>query len=264
MAGEARSSTFLVSTATLMLGLPADLLNFSPAVNSVGLVKNVMSDLQTGTVELTQGQYNTTVDSKKNLAKVTLKAEWYEYTMRNLVYAAGLDGTVITPQTAATTVPGAITPPSGGVTTITVASATGFAVGDYIIIAESAANNPEEDKMQFRKIQSISGAIFTLDVALKVAFAAGATVRKASITGVGSKRDDKVLAALVTGTLSDNSPVIMAFPKVRISKGFGIGFQNQQYQNMPVEFEVLDSTPQDPHYARCVEQGNASSFLLGV
>ena len=41
MAGEARSIDFLVGTATIMLGLPADLRDFRPETHSIGLVKNV-------------------------------------------------------------------------------------------------------------------------------------------------------------------------------------------------------------------------------
>ena len=41
MAGEARSINFAVGTATIMLGAPADLRNFTPTTHSIGLVKDV-------------------------------------------------------------------------------------------------------------------------------------------------------------------------------------------------------------------------------
>lgn len=262
MAGEARTSTFMLATATVMLGAPADLLNFAPDTHSIGLAKNVMADQQTGEVELTQGQFNTVVDSKKNSAKNAVKFEMYEYTSRNLAYALGLDGATFSKQTTQTTIPAAVVPGAGGVSSITVASATGFSVGNYILISEASGNNPEEDKIITRQITGIVGNVITVDVAIKVAFLAGAVVRKSNIMGVGQKKDDAILAMAISGTLSDNTPVLMCYPKVRISKGFSANFQTQQYGNMPIEISVLDSTQQDPHYARLQAQGSASAFLL--
>ena len=55
MAGEARSIDFLVGTATIMLGLPADLRDFRPETHSIGLVKNVKLMAEATYIELTPG-----------------------------------------------------------------------------------------------------------------------------------------------------------------------------------------------------------------
>ena len=262
MAGDARSSTFMLATATVMLGAPVDLLNFTPNTHSIGLVKDVVADQATGEVKLTHGQFNSIVDSKKNSAENMVKFSVFEYTAKQLAYGLGIDGSTLTAQTAQTTIPNALNPPVNGSTSIVVAATTGFTVGRYILISEASGSNPEEDKIIARQITGIVGTSITVDTAIKVSFAAGAVVRQANIIGIGRKTDDDILGMAISGTLSDNTPVVLYYPKVRVAKGFNMAFQVQQYGSMPFEITVMDSTPSDPHYARCQANGSASAFIV--
>ena len=103
MAGEARSDSFLLGTATVMIGAQADLMNLNVA-NSVGLVKNIMLQTTPGFTELTQGVKNTLVYSVMTSNKSMVQGEMFEYTSRNMAYALSIDGTSLSPSTVASTV----------------------------------------------------------------------------------------------------------------------------------------------------------------
>jgi hypothetical protein len=92
MAGEARSIDFLVGTATIMLGLPADLRDFRPETHSIGLVKNVKLMAEATYIELTQGIRNSVVHSVKTGEPVRASAEVYEFNAANWSYALGFSG----------------------------------------------------------------------------------------------------------------------------------------------------------------------------
>ena len=92
MAGEARSIDFLVGTATIMLGLPADLRDFRPETHSIGLVKNVKLMAEATYIELTQGIRNSVVHSVKTGEPVRASAEVYEFNASNWSYALGFSG----------------------------------------------------------------------------------------------------------------------------------------------------------------------------
>ena len=58
---------------------------------------------------------------------------------------------------------------SAGASTVSVTSATGFAVGDTVCVSTSGGN------MEFNRIAAISGTTFTLEFNLRLAAASGAT-----------------------------------------------------------------------------------------
>lgn len=92
MAGEAQTTQFNVSSATLMLGEMGHGLDLTPELNSLGLVKDVSVSVTKERIELGQGITNDTVDSQVTGNTVSVSANVYEYTAKNLAYAAGIDG----------------------------------------------------------------------------------------------------------------------------------------------------------------------------
>ena len=240
MAGEAKTNAFMLGTATVMLGAPADLFNLTPLANSIGLVKNFKMDANATYVKLTQGVQNKTVHSTKTGNDITATMEAYEYTAKNLTYALSLDGyNASAAITASTTI--SVRTSS---TVFTVLSAVGLVVGRYIMIQTGY-----QDQVVVRKIAALAGSSVTVD--LPVAnLAVGQTVRACNLIPVGSDQDDVFLSAYVVGTLADKSEVGILIPKVKVTKGFSLMFGSSDYQNLPLELTIYDQIPTDPHYDR--------------
>ena len=93
MPGLATSDEFFLSTATVMIGPQADLMELNVAEHSLGLVKNFSMQSDPTLVELTQGIRNQRVATMVTGTGLKTSWEMYEYTAENLAYAAGLDAT---------------------------------------------------------------------------------------------------------------------------------------------------------------------------
>jgi len=271
MAGEARSLDFLVGTATIMLGLPADLRDFRPETHSIGLVKNVKLMAEATYIELTQGLRNSVVHSVKTGEPVRASAEVYEFNAKNWEYALGFDGystvnpstnegsTVITAVTGAVALTGYLADAStGGYSTFTVTNTTNFAVGNYVLIQVGI-----NDVVIPRKITAIVTGVnptITVDVPVKnIAFPNGVTIKKSGVIKVGRKSEQPFLAMKIVGNMADGSEIAIEVPKLRVTKGFDITFQTSDYANMPFEFTVYDLVPTDPQYTRFQNEFDGAS-----
>lgn len=261
MAGEARTNAFLLQTATLMIGAQSDLFNLNESAHSVGLVKNIQISTEPSYTELTQGVKNNIVDSvmTKNVSRATM--EVYEYTAKNLMYALGLDGSSLT-TTGTDYAPTADVAPAA--TTLTVATdvTTTFAAGDWVEIAQgnnshivklsAAAYSAPNTTLTFTGYAVPTGLTFT---------AATTKVRKVVQIAVGSTVDQPYLSAkMVFGLLSDGKPISVLFPKIRITKGFNLSSQTDNYSNMPFEFTPYQQTAADPNYSKFPNVANAYVF----
>ena len=271
MAGEARSIDFLVGTATIMLGLPADLRDFRPETHSIGLVKNVKLMAEATYIELTQGLRNSVVHSVKTGEPVRASAEVYEFNASNWSYALGFSGynvgiPALNAGSATITTVEALVPSGGilapadvtGYDDFTLSTVTNFAVGDYVLIQVGY-----NDVVVPRRITTIAGSVITVDAPIKnVAFPAGVTVNKCLVVPVGRKSEQPFLAAKIVGNMADGREIAIEIPKLRITKGFDVTFQTSDYANMPFEFTVYDQIPADNQYARFQEQFDGASAAV--
>ena len=271
MAGEARSIDFLVGTATIMLGLPADLRDFRPETHSIGLVKNVKLMAEATYIELTQGLRNSVVHSVKTGEPVRASAEVYEFNASNWSYALGFSGynvgipalnagsATITTVEALVPSDGILAPASStGYDDFTLSTVINFAVGDYVLIQVGY-----NDVVVPRRITTIAGSVITVDAPIKnVAFPAGVTVNKCLVVPVGRKSEQPFLAAKIVGNMADGREIAIEIPKLRITKGFDVTFQTSDYANMPFEFTVYDQIPADSQYARFQEQFDGASAVV--
>lgn len=271
MAGEARSIDFLVGTATIMLGLPADLRDFRPETHSIGLVKNVKLMAEATYIELTQGIRNSVVHSVKTGEPVRASAEVYEFNASNWSYALGFSGynvgiPALNAGSATITTVEALVPSGGilapadvtGYNDFTLSTVTNFAVGDYVLIQVGY-----NDVVVPRRITTIAGSVITVDAPIKnVAFPAGVTVNKCLVVPVGRKSEQPFLAAKIVGNMADGREIAIEIPKLRITKGFDVTFQTSDYANMPFEFTVYDQIPADVQYARFQEQFDGASAVV--
>lgn len=258
MAGEAKTNAFMLGTATVMLGDREDLFDFTPANHSIGLVKNFNLTVDQSYTDLGQGLTNQTVFSVKTGSKVMATMEAYEYTGKNLTYALGMEGfSAGVAITASSSIIGTPTPTTTGFTMS--GALAGLIVGDYIKI--QTGNN---DQVLVRKVATITGAALTFVDPLPAIPAEGATVSKMNVIPLGSSTacEDTFVAAKIVGTLADCSEVVLLLPKVKVTKGFNMAFNSNDFQNLPLELTVYDLLADDDHYAAFAEFGNASAMLL--
>lgn len=253
MPGEAKTSEFLLSTATVMIGPQAKVMELTPALHSVGLIKNVQVSTELGFTELTQGVQNQVVSSVNNSVQNRIGGELYEYTARNLAYGAGLDGgdggfDTLTTQYALTSAVAA-----GVGSTIALASGgTDFAAGDFVILQDTLI----PDRVFIGKVASVS--INTLTLATGYTFTAENTgwlvastvAYKVRRVQVGSVAKQQRFGAKLVGILPETGePITLIFPKVAITKGLGFSFQTENFSNMPFEFMPYALVSTDPFYA---------------
>jgi hypothetical protein len=243
MAGEAKTSQFLLSAGTLMIGPYANLYSLNPAAHSIGLVKNVQVNSEQGLVELTQGVLNQIVYSVPNSVNVRVSAEVYEYTARNLAYAAGIDASGDSYNTDANSYTlDANIAANANLANINV---TPFSNGDWVAI-----QNANDDVVHVTRVTVNSGNL-DLERPVPVAFdAATARVFRVKELPVGLPPSSPSLAAKIVGILPENNePVTILFPKIRITKGLALSFQTENFSNMPFEFTAYSLVSTDPLYA---------------
>ncbi|CCV12935.1 hypothetical protein [Mesorhizobium sp. STM 4661] len=253
MAGTARTDRFLLSTATVMVGALADLHSFQPNTHSIGLVKNFTLTSDPGYVELTQGIKNTVVMSIRNQDGIKAACEVYEYTVRNLAYAAGLDasGVSFDPMPAMWISSGAAAPAA---VVITVASdiTSNLAAGDYIFLQDGI-----DDSVHIAKVLTAVFATATTTITFATGygvpagktFPIGTRIGKIKRIDLGGVQVQAEMAVKVVGILpKDNSPFTILLPRVKITKGLSVGFQTDNFGNLPFEFTPYAGVPTDPMY----------------
>ena len=248
MAGTAKTSQVLLSTATVMLGPMADVNILTPERHSIGLVKNVTYTSEPEFRELTQGLTNDVVMSVKVGDGSRVSMEVYEYTARNLAYAAGLDATGVEYDTSATLYTTSAAPTG---TSVTVSGTpTGISAGDYIYI-----QGGNDDLVHIGKVASIATSTITLAAGFAIpagmTFPAASRVRKVRTLNIGAATPSVTLACKITGIIdpSQNTPVSLVFPKVKVTRGMNLAFSTENYGNMPFEFTPYSLVSTDTAYA---------------
>ena len=242
MAGEAKTTQFAVGTATIMLGQMSDLMNLNAAAHSVGLAKNIVVTVDNTFLDLTQGVRNQLVYQVMTGQTTRVTAEVYEYTAKNLAYGLGLDGTALAAQTANTTLAANI---NANANLAQLANATGFAQNDWLILQPDASS----DEIQVRKISSLASSNATLSANVPILVPTGSLVKKVNLINVAGPDLPAFLSMKLVGNLADGTPIAMLFPKIRVTKGFTVGFQTDNYGNLPFEIAAFAQVPSDPNYA---------------
>lgn len=384
VAGSARSESFNLGAATVMIGPKEKVFDLTPENDSIGLVKNFTFSSNDQYIDLTQGVRNTIVYSVKTGSEVTASMEVYEYTPKNLAYALGLEGFELfkgADLKLKEDVNGGMVTTEIKVVADADSQADDFKAGDHVIMQGNKSSNEdlvfvgklaevaydagsapqvavagtvgdlvkalnaayvadktdkslkivqlEKGKMQviagttqtatcsdkFKTIFGITdgtdrgtltgtvevswrdslstlgfanndeatisidgdevaevvfktkpvadtSAYFTLTFERPIpegfSFVAGDRVRRVNLIPVGSAEAQPTLGAKIVGILPEGKePVTIIIPKLRITNGFSLGFQTDQYGNMPFEFTPLEQTPKDPFYKEYGDKGFA-------
>lgn len=243
MAGEARTTSFMLGTATVMVGPQADLFDLTPAEHSLGLVKNFTVTSEPAYTDLTQGIRNSIVYSVMTSNPVRATMEVFEFTSQNLAYSLGLDGKY-EPSDKAFSLDSPISGPSADEIDLETGGGADFKKGDWIMIQEG-----RDDKVLVRKVESVTTdtLVVSPDITKDIPVA-GTLIRKVNEIPIGAKEDQPFLGAKVVGTLANGEEIILVFPKIRITRGFTMAFSVDDYGNLPFEFQVYDLVQSDPHY----------------
>lgn len=248
MAGEAKTNLFLLNTATVMIGQTTDVLNLNSSAHSIGLVKNFKVVATPTYTQLTQGVSNTIVDSTLTANPVQATMDVFEYSAKNLKYALGLDGSTVTSTGLSYSPNGSVAPAATTFVVATTDLTSLFAAGDYCEITEGDnAHIVKLSAVAFSTNSTLTFAGYATPAGLT--FTTAAKLRKILMIPVGSKTSQPYLSAkVVSGVLQDSAPIVLVFPKVRISKGFSLDFQTGAYSSMPFEFTPYDLTSSDTAY----------------
>lgn len=273
MAGQANTNAFSLGVATVMIGPQADLFKLNPSSHSIGLVKNVVLSQEVGFVDLTQGITSDPVFSVKNSNKVKVAMEVFEYTAKNLAYGLQLDGTTLTPQVLATTLKTGITGlDATPVVNVVVDAATdtsaNYPIGGWVMIHDASG---QYDNVHVGKIATAgvynSGTAqvsFTLATTYGMKtgtnFPVGSRVRPMYNLNLGSTAASPYFACKIVGIMPDNNQAIPIYlPKIRITKGFDMGFKSDNFSNMPFEIDTYKLVTTDAFYT---DFGGATGFLI--
>lgn len=251
MAGEAKTNQFMLSTATVMLGAQADLMNLDKS-NSIGLVKNFTIQSQPGYTELTQGVKNSLVHSEMTSNDVSATMEVFEFTAANIAYGLGQEGANFAPATVTSLVD---TEAAAGqnVVNVTATEGANFTPGKWVKLGTG-------DDLVIAQIDSIATDAITMVDALSAVVPAGSTIEEMNVVGVGSKVNQPFLSAKVAGQLADGTDIVVMLPKVRVTQGFALAFSTENYGNMPYQFSLYDLTNSDPYFAQFGNLGQAAIF----
>lgn len=246
--GNARTSRFQFSTATICVGPQADQKILTPVRHGIGLTKNVKVDANATKIDLTQGITNDIVASVTNNLPIMASAEVYEYTARNLAYGIGLEGDGLTTMGVPVPVTAAV---ASGATSVSIAGADattlGVAVGDWIFIQEAL-----DDQVHVAKLSGVASGTLTFTgypVPTTTSFSTGARVGKMNKIDADPNKANVNQAVRIIGvSLKDKSPLVLHFPKCRITRGFSMAFSSENFGNMPFEFTPLTPISDDPGY----------------
>lgn len=255
------TNQFNIGISTVMVGPMADVLNLTPEEHSIGLIKNFSLTSETNEVTLTQGLRNTQVDSQVTGVTTQLSMEVYEYTAKNIAYAAQLAGenfTLTGNYALKTAITGGVSATSVVLADVPSTHSNDLSEGD--VIALQCSGDKDYDKVFLASVSSTSfvadegegAAKGTLTVTLASAipsgwsFAAGDKVFFVNVIPVGSDEPQPYYGVKIVGILPNgNEPVTIICPKAKVSAGFNLGFTTDNYGNMPFEFTPYDLTKED-------------------
>lgn len=252
MPGSARTDSFLLSSATVMFGTMADLYNLNPTAHSVGMVKNFQVTSTPTALELTQGIRNSVVMSLRTADDLKASFEAYEFTYRNLAYSSGFDasGAGFAPGSGTNYSTNAVI--AANATTLTIATdvTTNFPVGSWIFIQNGTDDYVHIAKVASRAFATNTTITFTgFPTPVGTSFPIGTRVGVVPELKVGGSSAQANLSAKVIGVMpKDNRPIVIMFPKVKVTKGFQLQVNETGYANMPFEFTPYSCVSTDPFF----------------
>lgn len=256
------TNQFNIGVSTLMIGPMDKVLELTPEEHSIGLIKNFTITAETSEVTLTQGIRNTQVDSQVTGSTIQMTTDVYEYTAKNIAYAAQLAGEDFSLKgnyKLKTAITGDGTSATAVVLKDVPASAqANLGAGDTIALQCTGAK--DYDKIWLGKVASapvwtadsqdetIGELAITLTAPIPAGwnFAANDSVFYVNLIPVGSDEPQPYYGVKIVGILPNgNEPFTIVCPKVKVTGGFNISFTTDNYGSMPFQFTPYDLTKED-------------------
>ena len=238
------TNQFNIGVSTVMVGPMDKVLDLTPEEHSIGLIKNFSLTSETNEVTLTQGLRNTQVDSQVTGVTTQMSMEVYEYTAKNLAYAAELAGenfTLSGNYAIDTAITGGDSATSVVLKGVDTAHQGDLQAGDTIALQSTSTK--EYDKVYLAKVTqaewSDNKLTITLDKAIPSGwdFAVDDRCFFVNLIPVGSDEVQPYYGVKIVGILPNgNEPVTIICPKAKVTAGFNLGFTTDNYGNMPFEF----------------------------
>lgn len=256
------TNQFNIGVSTLMIGPMADVLKLTPEEHSIGLIKNFTISSEMSEVTLTQGIRNTQVDSQVTGVTTQLSTEVYEYTAKNIAYAAQLAGEEFSLK-GNYKLKTAITGDGSTSTTVVLKGVPSSAQADLAAgdtIAMQCTSTKDYDKIWLGKVsttptwvadsqdETIGDLTITLTEAIPSgwSFAVNDSVFYVNLIPVGSDEPQPYYGIKIVGILPNgNEPFTIICPKAKITAGFNISFSTENYGNMPFQITPYDLTKED-------------------
>jgi len=270
MAADAKTTNFMLGVAEVMLGNIDELYDLNPSQHGVGLAKNFTCEATKDRTDLTQGRTNDIVFSMTTSSTTKCNMEVYEYSVKNMAYALGLQGGSITVAAGNALTTTSLASFSGGSASLAfVDVASGLQtpiVGDYVSVRD-----PVSENILMGKVSAVSGVTagasatgtMTIDIADTTSvqsLPAGSMVSVVNVLEIGSTDVDHDFSAKVSGQLANGTWVTFLFPKVRITSGLSMAFTTDNFGNIPFEFTPLKAAASDPFYSEF--KGTAAKMLV--
>lgn len=267
------TNQFNIGVSTVMVGPMDKVLDLTPEEHSIGLIKNFSLTSETNEVTLTQGLRNTQVDSQVTGVTTQMSMEVYEYTAKNLAYAAELAGenfTLSGNYAIDTAITGGDSATSVVLKGVDTAHQGDLQAGDTIALQSTSTK--EYDKVYLAKVTkadwSENKLTITLDKAIPTGwnFAVDDRCFFVNLIPVGSDEVQPYYGVKIVGILPNgNEPVTIICPKAKVTAGFNLGFTTDNYGNMPFEFTPYDLTKEDykayPQLKTAFKNYNANLFV---
>lgn len=244
-----KNNAFLLGEATLMIAPfgSTPVFELTPADHGIGMVRNVTLSQEADQVELRKGVMQHLVDSKKSNVRTSLSAEVFEFTPQNLFYSLSINKTAVpmkrgklkaaTSGASATIV--VLSDPIPGVEASGITSASDVPNGSTILIQVDGEGNDYTLPVRVTANSTLTGSDVTITAAVPagMTFPVGSKVWVVNEVPVASTAEQEFFSIKCTATMSNNQrPINLVFPKVKITKGFQITFDESNYGNLPFEF----------------------------
>lgn len=244
--GTAKTDKFLIGTCSVLIGALGD-----PAAlteeNSIGLVKDVTLEFTPTFTDLQQGIQNKPIFSVKTGNDTRVTGSSFEFTDRNLAYAAGLNGDEVETITGT---PYTISAASGtgGTVTLTVdtpASPVALVNGDDVVI-----HGPSFSVIA--KVTDASGVgsgSLVVEGNWSASVTAGSKVTKVNVLALGKQEKPEYLSAKLIAELPNGDVAVILIPKGQFTSGLAMAFSTSDFSNLNMEFKPMGLLQSDTAYA---------------
>lgn len=244
-----KNNAFLLGEATLMIAPygSTPVFELTPETHGVGMVRNVTLNQESDQVELRKGIQQHLVDSKKSNVRTSLSAEVFEFTPQNLFYSLSMNSTAVPAKRGKlkTAVNGASATivvnddPLPGVAGSGITAAGDIPVGATVLLQRAGVENDYTLPVRVTATTTAATGDYTVTVAIPagMSFPAGSRVWVVNEIPVASTAEQDFFSIKATAVMSNNErPINLVFPKVKITRGFQITFDETNYGNLPFEF----------------------------